>query len=166
MTVPLRPSHPPLRLTFLGRVARRSACVLAAVERLSLPVGRSQRRDAGACCVRAWPRPFPSPSPSSLPGPPPPAPYSWASDAELPPPRSIFFFSPQPATACALPPAASSRSAGQLQPDKGTRGTRGLAYTREGYGRAQAAERIPAPRKLRAPPSRRSPRRSRGKLSP
>lgn len=113
----------------------------------------------------APPLPLPFPSPPS-PGLPRPRRTAGLVTRELPPPRSIFFFSPQPATACARPPASSSRSAGQLQPDKGTRGTRGLAYTREGCGRAQAAERIPAPRKLRAPPSRRSPRRSRGKLSP
>lgn len=130
MTVPLRPSHPPLRLTFPGRVARRSACVLAAVERLSLPVGRSQRRDAGACCVRAWPRPFPSPSPPPSPG--------------LPRPRrtaglvtrscrrrvlfSFFLLSrQQPAPCLPPPPPAAPASCSQTR----ARGARGASPTPE-----------------------------------
>lgn len=86
----------------------------------------SQHRDVGACCVRARPRPFLSPAPPPSPGLPRPRRTAGLVTRERPPPppRSISFFSPQPATACALPPASSSRSAGQLQPDKGTRGTR------------------------------------------
>lgn len=106
------------------------------------------------------------PLPLPLHGPPPPARYSWASDAETAAAAAAAaaaFHSPKPATACFPTPASSFCSAARRQPDQGTRG---LAQTLEGCGCAQAAELILARWKVRAPPSRRSPRRSPGELSP
>jgi hypothetical protein len=93
-----------------------------------------RRRLLRARLVPPLPRPFPSPSAGS----PPPARYSWASDAGAAAATVFHSLKPAITLAASLPPflplASSSRSAGQREPDKGTRG---LAWNREGCGHAQ-----------------------------